>query len=204
MEQAKEKQLVLKESEKTELDRLAGGVRHQGVVAISEATILRTGLIRHLRGIECPLVLMLDAIQDPTNLGSCLRNGAAAGADAIVLPRRKGCGLTPAAARVAAGGATSLAIFEEGNWGPLLKTMKSHGLWLIGLDEHASDDLYTADLSVPLALIVGAENSGLRRLTRQRCDQLVHIPTRDPVASLNVATAAGIAMFESQRQRYNR
>ena len=103
--------------------------------------------------------------------------------------------------RVAAGGANSLAIFEEGNWGPLLQAMKLRGLWLIGLDEHANDDVYQVDLSVGLALVVGAEDRGLRQLTRQRCDQLVQIPTHGPVTSLNVATAAGIALFEAQRQR---
>ena len=201
LDAAKANHLSLKASDKAELDRLSGGVRHQGVVAIGKVATPRTGLIRFLEGIECPLVLALDALQDPTNLGSCLRNGAAAGADAIVMPRRKGCGLTPAAVRVAAGGANSLAIFEEGNWGPLLEAMKSRGLWLIGLDEHASDDVYQVDLSASLALVVGAEDRGLRQLTRQRCDQLVRIPTRGPVTSLNVATAAGIALFEAQRQR---
>ena len=198
---AKKSQLSFIPRDKEELDRLSGGVRHQGIVAIGKVAMPRTGLIRFLEGIELPLVVVLDALQDPTNLGSCLRNGAAAGADAIVIPRHKGCGLTPAAVRVAAGGANSLAIFEEGNWGPLLEAMKSRGLWLIGLDEHARDDLYQVDLSVGLALVVGAEDRGLRQLTRQRCDQLVQIPTHGPVTSLNAATAAGIALFEAQRQR---
>ena len=201
LDSAKGSQLSLKPSDKAELDRLSGGVRHQGIVAIGRVAMPRTGLIRFLEGIERPLVLVLDALQDPANLGSCLRNGAAAGADAIVIPRHKGCGLTPAAVRVAAGGANSLAIFEEGNWGPLLEAMKSRGLWLIGLDEHASDDVYQVDLSVAVALVVGAEDRGLRQLTRQRCDQLVRIPTHGPVTSLNAATAAGIALFETQRQR---
>ena len=193
LDSAKGSQLSLKPSDKVELDRLSGGVRHQGIVAIGRVAMPRTGLIRFLGGIERPLVLVLDALQDPTNLGCCLRNGAAAGADAIVIPRHKGCGLTPAAVRV--------AIFEEGNWGPLLEAMKSRGLWLIGLDEHASDDVYQVDLSVAVALVVGAEDRGLRQLTRQRCDQLVRIPTHGPVTSLNAATAAGIALFETQRQR---
>jgi 23S rRNA (guanosine2251-2'-O)-methyltransferase len=201
LDSAKESQLSLKPSDKAELDRLSDSVRHQGIVAIAKVEAPRTGIIRFLKGIERPLVLVLDGLQDPTNLGSCLRNGAAAGADAIVMPRHKGCGLTPAAARVAAGGANSLAIFEEGNWGPLLEAMKSRGLWLIGLDEHASDDIYQVDLSVDLALVVGAEDRGLRQLTRQRCDQLVRIPTHSPVKSLNAAMAAGIALFEAQRQR---
>jgi 23S rRNA (guanosine2251-2'-O)-methyltransferase len=198
---AKASQLFLKASDKAQLDRLSGGVRHQGIVAIGRAGIPRKGLIRFLDGLESPLVLALDALQDPTNLGSCLRNSAAAGADAVVMPRNKGCGLTPAALRVAAGGANSLAIFEEGNWGPLLEAMKSRGLWLIGLDEHASEVVYQVDLSVPLALVVGAEDRGLRQLTRQRCDQVVRIPARGSVTSLNAATAAGIALFEAQRQR---
>jgi 23S rRNA (guanosine2251-2'-O)-methyltransferase len=201
LDSAKAGQLSLKPSDKVELDRLSGGIRHQGIVAIGRVVMPRTGLIRFLKGIERPLVLVLDALQDPTNLGSCLRNAAAAGADAIVIPRHKGCGLTPAVVRVAAGGANSLAIFEEGNWGPLLGAMKSRGLWLIGLDERASDDVYQVDLSVGLALVVGAEDRGLRQLTRQRCDQIVQIPTHGPVTSLNAATAAGIALFEAQRQR---
>jgi 23S rRNA (guanosine2251-2'-O)-methyltransferase len=201
LDSANGKDLLLKPSDKVVLDRLSGGVRHQGIVASGRAVIPRTGLIQFLKEIERPLVLVLDAIQDPTNVGSCLRNGAAAGADAIVIPRHKGCGLTPAALRVAAGGANSLAIFEEGNWGPLLEAMKSRGLWLIGLDEHASNDLYQTDLSVALALVVGREDKGLRQLTRQRCDQLVRIPTHSSLTSLNAGTAAGIALFEAQRQR---
>ena len=201
LDQAKTQTLTLKPVEKAKLDSLANGIRHQGVVAISESEMPRRGLIRYLEGTERPLVLVLDAIQDPTNLGGCLRNGAAAGVDAIVMPRGKGCGLTPAAARVAAGGATCSVIFEEGNWGPLLERLKALGIWLIGLDERATEDLYQIDLSIPLALIVGAEDKGLRQLTRHRCDQLVRIPARSPINSLNVATAAGVSLFEAQRQR---
>ena len=194
--------LVPKALNKADLDRLASGTRHQGVVAIGEAQNPRTGFIGYLNSVkETPLVLVLDGLQDPGNLGGCLRTAAAAGVDAVLMSRNRGCGLTPAAVRVAAGGATSIPVFEEGNWGPLLEAIKARGLWLIGSDEHASDDFYRIDLTVPLAVVVGSEDRGLRQLTRQRCDQLARIPTAASVSSLNAAAAAGIALFEVLSQR---
>ena len=190
---------------KTRLDQLAGGIRHQGVVALGEAQGPRRGFIRYLKEVEgAPLVLVLDGIQDSGNFGGCLRSAAAAGVDAVLTPRNQGCGLTSAAARVAAGGAAIVPVFEEGNWGPLLLAMKGLGVWLIGSDENARDDLYQVDLSGPIGLVVGSEDRGLRRLTRQHCDRLVRIPTIAPIHSLNAATAAGIALFEVRRQRHQK
>ena len=202
--EAKRVGLVPQALSKSDLDQLASGTRHQGVVAIGEIHNPRTGLVHYLNSLrETPLVLVLDGLQDPGNLGGCLRNAAAADVDAVLIPRNQGCGLTPAVVRVAAGGATFVPVFEEGNWGPLLEAMKARGLWLIGSDENASDDLYHIDLTGPLALVVGSEDRGLRQLTRRRCDQLARIPTASTVRSLNVATAAGIALFEALRQRHH-
>jgi 23S rRNA (guanosine2251-2'-O)-methyltransferase len=191
----------IRTTNKSELDQMSDGVRHQGVIARGAQILVRNGLIRYLKNVDCPLVLILDGFNDPANFGNCLRSGAAIGVDAIVIPKHRGCGLTSTAIRVAAGGATSVAIFEEGNWGPLLESMKALGLWLMGLDERANIDFYEVDLSVPVALVVGSEDKGLRQLTRRRCDQLVRIPTSEKLSSLNAATAAGVAMFEAHRQR---
>jgi len=188
-------------ADKKKLDRLSGGVRHQGVVAVGKSIGLKSGCIKFVELLDEPLILILDGIEDPSNLGSCLRTGAAAGADAVVLPRNRGCGLTPTALRVSQGGGTSLPIFQEGNWGPFLRALKEQGTWLVGLDEHADEEIYDVDLLGPLAIIAGSEESGLRRLTRRQCDRCVRIPAMSGFRSLNVSMAAGIALFEARRQR---
>ncbi|HJP44953.1 MAG TPA: RNA methyltransferase, partial [Arenicellales bacterium] len=151
--------------------------------------------------VTMPMLLVLDALQDPRNLGACLRVAAAAAVDAVVLPRREGCGLTPAAIRVAAGGVNHLAMFEVSNWARTLDEIRDRGIWLVGTDEDAVDELHDFDLDRPLALVLGSEASGLRPLTRKHCDALVRIPTVAAQRSLNVAVVAGVALFEARRQR---
>ncbi len=201
IERASAEHISIHVTNKEELDLLAKGIRHQGVIAISKSLNTRTGILQFLSKKAHPLVLILDGIQDPGNLGNCLRNGAAAGVDAVLIPRKKGCALTQTAIRVAAGGAACFPIFEEGNWTKTLNSIKSQGIWLIGLDEKGGDSLYTAPLSDSVALVLGSEDKGLRRITRECCDRLVHIQTERPVQSLNVGSAAGIALFEARRQR---
>ena len=186
---------------KTELDKIAGGMRHQGIVARGIGAIARKGLLGYLKTIECPLVLVLDGLNDPANVGSCIRSAAVAGVDCVVIPKNHGCGLTATVVRVAAGGATMIPVFEETNWNPLLEEIKRLGLWLIGLDENSKRDLYTVDLTVPIALVIGSEDKGLRQLTRKKCDQLVKIPAGGSIKSLNAGTASGVALFEACRQR---
>ena len=186
---------------KNQLDKLTGGIRHQGIAARTLGSVVRKGLVKYLKNIDQPLLLILDGLNDPVNFGSCVRSAAVAGVDCIGFPKHHGCGLTPTAARVAAGGAAAIPIFEESNWGPMLESMKKLGIWLIGLDEKATMNLYTVDLSVPTALIIGSEDKGIRHLTRQKCDDIVCIPTTGGIKSLNAGTAASVAIFEACRQR---
>ncbi len=198
---AKSKGVCISIADKKKLDNIAGGIRHQGVVAVGKSIGLKGGCLNFVKLLDESLILIVDGIEDPSNLGGCLRNAAAAGADAVVTARNQGCGLTPTALRVSQGGGTSLPVFEESNWGPFLRGLKEQGIWLVGLDEEADEDIYSADLSVPVAMIVGSEGSGLRRLTRLHCDRVVRIPAVESFKSLNVSMAAGIALFEVRRQR---
>ncbi|MDT8439469.1 MAG: 23S rRNA (guanosine(2251)-2'-O)-methyltransferase RlmB [Wenzhouxiangellaceae bacterium] len=186
------------------LDQLAEGAVHQGVVAefrparAFAETDLDT-LIREA-GTD-PLVLVLDQVQDPHNLGACLRSAAAAGACAVIVPRDRAAGLTPAARKAAAGAAERLPLIEVTNLARTLERLKNLGLWSVGLAGEAEVSLYDTDLTGPLALVTGSEQYGLRRLTRQRCDRLARIPMAADNESLNASVAAGIALFEARRQR---
>jgi len=161
------------------------------------------GLHRHLDGLkQPPLLLILDRVQDPHNLGACLRAADGAGADAVVLPKDGACKVTPAVARVAAGAAARLPVFRVANLARAMLELQSRGVWLTGADAGAEVELYEVDLRAPAAVVVGAEGRGLRRLTRESCDQLARIPmAAGGVASLNVAVAAGVFLFEAVRQR---
>ena len=202
--QARQGEVTVRAASREVLDRISEGARHQGVVALLAR--IPAGDNRELRQwiqevVTMPMLLVLDALQDPRNLGACLRVAAAAAVDAVVLPRREGCGLTPAAIRVAAGGVNHLAMFEVSNWARTLDEIRDRGIWLVGTDEDAVDELHDFDLDRPLALVLGSEASGLRPLTRKHCDALVRIPTVAAQRSLNVAVVAGVALFETRRQR---
>lgn len=180
------------------LERMAGKVPHQGVIA--EFRPRQPGDERQLG--ECldsigdaPLFLVLDGIQDPNNLGACLRTAAAAAADGVIIPRDRAVGLTPSARRAAAGAAERVNLFVVTNLARAMRRLADHGTWRVGLAGGAGASLFGADLTGPLALVLGSEDSGLRRLTREHCDDLVEIPMPGQVESLNVSVAAGIALF---------
>ncbi len=189
-----------------ELDRLSGGGRHQGVVARLKAgrgssapALDLATLIQSLD--HPPLVLVLDGVQDPHNLGACLRSADGAGVDAVVAPKDKAAGLTPVARKVACGAAESVPFYQVTNLARTLRELQSLGLWLVGTAGEAETLLFDADLRGPLAIVMGAEEKGLRRLTREHCDLLVKIPMAGAVESLNVSVATGICLFEAVRQR---
>jgi 23S rRNA (guanosine2251-2'-O)-methyltransferase len=187
-----------------ELDALAAGGVHQGVAArVAPAVPLAEEdlLVRLGAGARPPLVLVLDGVQDPHNLGACLRTADAAGADAVVVPRDRAVGLTPVVRKVAAGAAETVAFTQVTNLARFLRALKEQGLWVVGTDAEADTLHYAADLTVPLALVLGAEGSGMRRLTREHCDLLVRLPLQGAVESLNVSVAAGIVLYEALRQR---
>jgi 23S rRNA (guanosine2251-2'-O)-methyltransferase len=187
-----------------QLDGLAGGVRHQGVVAelAAEPADPETQLELALEAaVGPPLLLVLDGVQDPHNLGACLRSADAAGAAAVMVPRDRAAGLTPVVRKVAAGAAETVPLVPVVNLARSLRELKARGLWLVGTDDGAARTLYEADLAGPLALVMGSEGEGMRRLTRECCDELVSIPMAGAVESLNVSVAAGVALFEAVRQR---
>ncbi|HEX9626404.1 MAG TPA: 23S rRNA (guanosine(2251)-2'-O)-methyltransferase RlmB [Acidiferrobacterales bacterium] len=186
------------------LDALAAGARHQGVAAVlrAGAPVVSEDLPAFLAGLEAtPFLLVLDGVQDPHNLGACLRSAAAAGAQAVIVPKDNAAPLTAAARKAASGAAEVLPLLAVTNLARALDQLKEAGVWLVGADGNAEQAVYTLDLTVPLALVLGGEGRGLRRLTRERCDFLARIPMAGSVESLNVSVAAGICLFEVVRQR---
>lgn len=186
------------------LDRMTGGARHQGVVARYNAPPPRAepelpGLLQQA-GREA-LVLVLDGVTDPHNFGACLRSAEAAGVTAVVVPKDRAVGVTPTVRRASAGAADRVPIVSVTNLARTLKSLRQAGVWLVGLAGTEGEALHDVDLKGPLALVLGSEGEGLRRLTREACDFLARIPMRGEVESLNVSVATGIALFEALRQR---
>ncbi|HNB89060.1 MAG TPA: 23S rRNA (guanosine(2251)-2'-O)-methyltransferase RlmB [Plasticicumulans sp.] len=187
------------------LDRQCGGERHQGVFArmkAAERQWREDELDALLDAIEGPaLLLVLDGVQDPHNLGACLRSADAAGVHAVLAPNDRAAGLTPTARKVACGAAEHVPFIPVTNLARTLRELKQRGIWLVGAAGEAEADLYAMDLAGPVALVLGAEEKGLRRLTREECDYLAHIPMTGTVESLNVSVATGVFLFEALRQR---
>ena len=183
------------------LDGFYGGGRHQGVVARVEVKSAGASLDEVLEGVEHPLLLVLDGVTDPHNLGACLRVANAAGAHAVVAPKDRSAGITPAVSKVASGAAESTPYVMVTNLARTLAELKERNIWVIGADERAEKTLYEADLPAAIAWVLGAEGEGMRRLTRESCDMLVRIPMGGEVESLNVSVSAGICLFESVRRR---
>ncbi|MGQ0384197.1 MAG: 23S rRNA (guanosine(2251)-2'-O)-methyltransferase RlmB [Gammaproteobacteria bacterium] len=187
-----------------ELDRETGGAAHQGVLAELRpiAPLDENSLLDLLVAAPPPLlVLVLDGVSDPHNLGACLRTADAAGANAVVAPRDRAAGLSPVVRKVAAGAAETIPFAQVTNLARALRDLKAAGLWIAGTAEDGERELYGTDLTGSLALVIGAEGRGLRRLTRECCDFCLRLPMRGTVASLNVSVAAGIALFEARRQQ---
>src|SRR4051812_17354288 len=186
-----------------ELDRLAGGARqrHQGVVGeVAEAGSYSVEDLG-LGAKAAPLIVVLDSIEDPHNVGAILRTVDAAGGDGVVRQSRHAARLDGAAARASAGAVAHVKVAEVVNIARAIEILKDAGVWTVGLDGGAAKRYDEVDLTVPTAIVVGAEGAGLRRLVRERCDWLVSIPMAGHVQSLNVSVAAGIALFEAVRQR---
>lgn len=188
-----------------ELERKVPGARSQGVVAqlleapAAAAQEYLEDLVARL-GSEV-FLLVLDGVQDPHNLGACLRTADAAGVHAVIVPKDRAVGLTPTVHKVASGAADSVPVYFVTNLARTLRTLREQGVWVIGTSERGTVDLFSADLRGPLALVVGAEGSGLRRLTGELCDVLLRIPMAGVAESLNVSVAAGVCLFEAVRQR---
>jgi 23S rRNA (guanosine2251-2'-O)-methyltransferase len=184
--------------------KLVGDVVHQGAVAAVRPLKSwdEDDLAAWLDQLRTdPLLLILDGVTDPHNLGACLRTADAAGAHAVIIPKDRAATLDGAARKVAAGAAEFIPLASVTNLARTLEALKQRGVWIVGTEGEAAQSLYSADLKRPLALVLGAEGSGMRRLTREKCDFLVRIPMAGHMESLNVSVAAGIVLFEALRQR---
>ncbi len=184
------------------LAAMAPGARHQGVIASVDTAQRHVTLDDVLDTLEePPFLLVLDGIQDPHNLGACLRVADAVGAHAVVAPRDRATGLTQAAVKVASGAAESVPYVTVTNLARTLRQLQTHGIWIVGTAAEARQDLYSAHWPSACAWVLGGEGDGLRRLTRETCDQLVSIPMLGTVGSLNVSVAAGVCLYEARRRR---
>ena len=186
------------------LDGVAGGLRHQGVIARYEAPkqveeSALAGLIEAADGKA--LILVLDGVQDPHNLGACLRSAAAAGVTAVIIPKDKAAPINATVRKTSAGAADRIPVISVTNLARTLRTIKEAGVWVYGLDGEATGSIHAVDFRGNVALVLGGEGEGMRRLTREHCDGLVKIPMPGDMESLNVSVATGVALFEVVRQR---
>ncbi len=194
----------VREVSRHELDQIGGAIEHQGVLAEFEGEPVgnENNLFEHLD--KCPgpmLVLILDGLQDPHNLGACIRSADAAGVDAVVLPTDNSVGITPVVRKVASGAVETVPVFQVTNLARVFKKLKDVGIWIYGAAGEADSPMYDIDLTGSVAIVMGSEGVGLRRLTRDACDGLFMIPMHGSVSSLNVSVAAGVSLFEVCRQR---
>lgn len=197
--------IAVRRIKRRELDQQFPGARHQGVVA-TVATEFRELTEKALpaflaRLAEPAFLLILDGVQDPHNLGACLRTADAVGVHAVILPRDRAAGITPVVHKVACGAVESVPVCFVTNLARTLRLLRDTGIWIYGASDAAEQDLYDTQLTGPLALVLGGEGKGLRRLTMDLCDYLITIPMAGQVESLNVSVAAGVLLFEARRQR---
>jgi len=184
------------------LDKIVGTRRHQGVIAFASQLALARNLDELLDAIEGPpMLLILDGITDPHNLGACMRVADGVGAHAVIVPKDRAVGLNATVAKVASGAAETVPYIAVTNLARTMRDLKDRDIWLIGTSDDADKGLYEADFTGPTALVMGSEGEGMRRLTRETCDMLVNIPMFGTVESLNVSVASGVCLYEARRQR---
>ncbi len=205
LERAREAGVRLIEADGLRIAKLAGSHGHQGVAARVNPMAQASSLDDLLDQLEAdgavPLLLVLDGITDPHNLGACLRVADGAGAHAVIAPKDHACGINATVAKVASGAAETVPYFMVTNLARTLGELKERNIWIIGTSDDAPCTLYQADLKAPVALVLGAEGAGMRQLTRKTCDELVGIPMQGAVESLNVSVASGVCLYEALRQR---
>jgi 23S rRNA (guanosine2251-2'-O)-methyltransferase len=203
LREARSRGVVVQTVDERRLRQLAGAVPHQGVVAVAAARPAATVeqiLARARQAGEPPLVVVLDGVQDPLNLGAIIRTAEGAGAHGVIIPRRRAAGLTPAVARASAGALEHLPVASVTNLARTLDDLKAAGLWVVGTDPAAGELYHRARLVPPLALVLGGEERGVSRLVREHCDLVVRLPMRGRVQSLNVSAAAAVLLYEVVRQ----
>jgi 23S rRNA (guanosine2251-2'-O)-methyltransferase len=205
-DRAREAGIRLIESDGVRLAKMAGSHGHQGVVARVNALAVITSLDELLEqleasGVASPLILVLDGVTDPHNLGACLRVADGAGAHAVIAPKDHAAGINATVSKVASGAAETMPYFMVTNLARTLGELKERNIWCIGTSDDAPKTIYDVDLKGPVALVLGAEGEGMRQLTRKTCDELVSIPMHGAVESLNVSVASGVCLYEALRQR---
>ena len=203
LQQAKQLGLRIEYKERRVLDQMTDGAVHQGIVAeVKALPTLREDFLEDLLAkTPEPFLLVLDGITDPHNLGACLRTADAAGVNAVIVPKDKSASLNATARKVACGAAERVPLIYVTNLARTLRLLKDNDIWIIGTAGEATQSIYQAPLTGKLALVMGAEGEGMRRLTREHCDTLVNIPMQGSVSSLNVSVATGVSLFEALRQR---
>ena len=206
LDRAREAGARLIEADSPRIAKLAGSHGHQGVAARVQPMPQATSLDELLEdleaaGVEQPLLLVLDGVTDPHNLGACLRVADGAGAHAVIAPKDHAVGVNATVAKVASGAAETVPYFMVTNLARTLNELKERNIWIIGTSDDAPQSIYQADLKGPVALVLGAEGDGMRQLTRKTCDALISIPMKGAVESLNVSVASGICLYEALRQR---
>jgi 23S rRNA (guanosine2251-2'-O)-methyltransferase len=205
LEQAAAAGIAIQKVGRRELDQQAPGGRHQGILAVVRETThgkREKQLPEFLAALSEPaFLLVLDGVQDPHNLGACLRTADAAGVHAVIMPQDRAVGITPVVHKVACGAVESVPIFTVTNLARTLRQLRAAGIWIYGTSDMAGQGLYASDLRGPIAVVLGSEGKGMRRLTREHCDHLLAIPMAGQVESLNVSVAAGVVLFEVRRQR---
>lgn len=196
--------IVPEKAERKKLDRMADGKNHQGIVASVELPAMRSEdqLKNDVEAlVTTPFYLVLDQVQDPHNLGACLRTADAVGVQGIIVTKDNAAGITPTVCKVASGAAETVPVYQVTNLARVLRWLKEQNIWIMGAAGEAEQTAYDMQLDMPLAIVMGAEGSGMRHLTRQHCDFLVKIPMVGQVESLNVSVAAGVLMYEAFRQK---
>lgn len=207
IDRANEAGVRLIEADGLRLAKLAGSHGHQGVAALVQPVAQARSLddlleqMEHADDVDPPLLLVLDGVTDPHNLGACLRVADGAGAHAVIAPKDHAAGLNATVAKVASGAAETVPYFMVTNLARTLNELKERNIWIIGTSGDAPKTIYQVDLKGPVALVLGAEGPGMRQLTRKTCDELVSIPMRGAVESLNVSVASGVCLYEALRQR---
>jgi 23S rRNA (guanosine2251-2'-O)-methyltransferase len=201
--------LAVQRVSRKQLEIWSEGQKHQGAMAEIQASGTDAGLtesdvLELLASQDRALVLMLDGVTDPHNLGACLRTADATGVDAVIVPKDKSAGMTPVVRKVACGAAETVPLVAVTNLARFIDSIKSLGVWVIGAAGEADQSLYDVDLTGKTAVVMGAEGTGLRRLTKDKCDLLVRIPMCGTVSSLNVSVATGVMLYEALRQRQKR
>jgi len=190
--------------DQNELDRIAKGETHQGVISevILPPLLTEDALLSSIKNLKVkPLILILDSIQDPRNLGACLRSANAAGVSHVIINKDGSAPINALVHKTSAGAINSLQIYHVTNLSRTIKSIQEKGVWVIGLDGNSSSKIYDVNLTDPTAIVMGTEGKGIRQLIKKTCDQLVTIPMSGNIESLNVSVATGIALFESKRQR---